>query len=70
MMHERNRGPGGHPLMADDPVCRKSIDLNKATYRAYYENKEYGFCSQECQIEFELEPQRFVLGRKMIDPGA
>lgn len=45
--------------MQQDPVCGKWIPEQTAG-QAEYEGKIYFFCSEDCRLEFEDDPDRFV----------
>jgi YHS domain-containing protein len=49
------------------PVCRANADLaclnvrvDEKTARAEYRGKTYYFCSEECRVLFEKNPERYV----------
>jgi adenylate cyclase len=43
-----------------DPVCRMSVDPDRAAGRLLYEGTAYFFCTLACAGEFAREPERFV----------
>ena len=46
--------------MATDPVCGMSVDENAAPAKAEHQGHTYYFCSTECKVKFEREPQKYV----------
>jgi YHS domain-containing protein len=46
--------------MARDPVCGMSVEEVSGTAHTQFEGKKYYFCSDECQREFEAEPEGYV----------
>jgi YHS domain-containing protein len=54
-------GPGGR--MSADPVCGMSVDEETAgMYErvAIYANETYYFCMDQCKLEFEKDPEKYV----------
>ena len=47
-----------------DPVCRMQIDPNQAAATSDYQGQTYYFCADDCRVQFEHEPQRFVQSRR------
>ncbi len=43
-----------------DPVCRMTVDPDRAAGRLVYEGTSYFFCTLACAGEFAREPERFV----------
>ena len=46
--------------MAIDPVCGMEVDERNASGKSERDGKTYYFCSQECQEEFEDNPEIFL----------
>ena len=46
--------------MAIDPVCGMEVDEQSASGKSERDGKTYYFCSQECQEEFEDNPEVFL----------
>jgi YHS domain-containing protein len=47
-------------VMAQDPVCKMTVDENTAAAKSVYKGKTYFFCAEGCKESFEKEPDRFV----------
>ena len=47
-----------------DPVCRMEIDPNEAAATSEYQGQRYYFCMDDCRVQFERDPQRFVQGQR------
>lgn len=45
--------------MSEDPICGKWIEENDAP-RTEFEGQYYYFCSQECKLEFDDDPERYI----------
>jgi YHS domain-containing protein len=48
--------------MAIDPVCKMSIDENKAAGKSEFNGKTYYFCAPSCKLKFDANPQQYVKG--------
>ena len=46
--------------MATDPVCKMTIDENKAAGKSDYQGKTYHFCAVSCKTKFDANPQQYV----------
>lgn len=42
-----------------DPVCKTKLNQNTVTYRYQYLGKTYYFCSVECTLAFDEEPEKY-----------
>ncbi len=42
-----------------DPVCGMSIETQAAAGHAKYEDRDYYFCSPECEREFNKNPAKY-----------
>ena len=55
-----------HPLephQAVDPVCGLKVDKYDAEsdqFTSEYEGEMYYFCSHECELEFDDDPERYL----------
>ena len=54
----------GGKLMAIDPVCRMTINEEKAVEKTEYNGKAYYFCGKGCKDRFEKEPEKYLRGEK------
>lgn len=48
--------------MRSDPVCKMEIDEKRAMNKAFYQGKDYYFCSAACQSQFQTNPESFGAG--------
>ena len=48
--------------MVTDPVCKMTIDENKAAGKSEYQGKSYYFCAVSCKTKFDANPQQYVKG--------
>jgi Cu+-exporting ATPase len=46
--------------MATDPVCKMTVDENKAAGKSEHKGKTYYFCSPVCKTKFDLDPTRYI----------
>ncbi len=46
--------------MAQDPVCKMTVDENTAVAQTEYKGKTFYFCAEGCKETFEKEPDKFV----------
>jgi multidrug efflux pump subunit AcrA (membrane-fusion protein)/YHS domain-containing protein len=49
--------------LAKDPVCGMDVSVSKAEKagrRTVYKNVSYYFCSDECKVQFDKNPDRFI----------
>lgn len=59
-----------------DPVCGMAVDPQNAAAHARYEERDYYFCSTECERDFNRNPARYrhadvgqtLSGRNANDP--
>lgn len=49
-------------MQIKDPVCGMDVDLSQTPYKAVYEGKTYGFCTQLCQVLFSEDPKEYLEG--------
>lgn len=54
--------PSGVTAMNDavDPVCKMTVDVDKAMWRSTYRGKEYFFCAKGCKDAFDRDPEKFL----------
>jgi YHS domain-containing protein len=45
--------------MQIDPVCGMSVDTDDAE-TSTYQGKSYYFCSDDCKMEFDKQPEEFT----------
>jgi len=43
-----------------DPVCRMTIDSEKAAATSQYKGQTIYFCAPGCKIAFDKEPEKYV----------
>lgn len=46
--------------MAIDPVCKMTVDPNKAAANAVVRDVTYYFCSSGCHKEFTAHPEKYL----------
>jgi YHS domain-containing protein len=46
--------------MVTDPVCKMTIDENKAAGKSEYNGKTYYFCAVGCKKKFDADPSAYV----------
>lgn len=46
--------------MAQDPVCKMTVDEKKAAATSAQKGETYYFCSKSCREKFEKEPEKYV----------
>ncbi len=49
------------PVTERDPVCGMDVDPNLTRYHVSYRTHLYHFCSGQCQLEFERDPDTYAL---------
>ena len=45
--------------MVRDPVCGMEVDESEARHRARHMGKNYCFCSKDCKVKFERNPEKY-----------
>ncbi len=50
----------GGEIMAQDPVCKMTVDEDSEVATTEYKGKTYLFCSAGCKETFEKEPEKYV----------
>ncbi len=53
-------GYGKENGMEKDPVCGMVVDPKTATLKTDYRGKTYYFCSADCKMTFEKDPQKYT----------
>ena len=48
--------------MAKDPVCGMKIDEKNAPQKILYMGEKYFFCSRDCKVKFENNPEKYANG--------
>jgi YHS domain-containing protein len=43
-----------------DPVCKMSIEEEKAAATSSYKGKTYYFCSKPCKEDFDKDPESYL----------
>ena len=43
-----------------DPVCKMTINSEKAVTTSEYQGRTIYFCAKGCKIAFEKEPEKYV----------
>ncbi len=46
--------------MATDPVCKMTVDEEKAAATYDYKGRTYFFCAPSCKEAFSKEPEKFL----------
>jgi len=55
---ERKRDIGHR--MGKDPVCGMDVDFSTTSFKKEYDGETYGFCSEKCLKQFEVDPANYV----------
>jgi YHS domain-containing protein len=45
---------------AVDPVCKMTVDTEKAAAESDYKGLKYYFCAKGCKIAFDKDPERYL----------
>jgi YHS domain-containing protein len=56
----RNLTSGGLFMSRRDPVCHMDMDEKSAVATSRYKGDTYYFCSEQCKVRFEEDPERYV----------
>lgn len=48
--------------MTTDPVCKMTLDEEKAPYRSEHAGKTYFFCGMGCRDRFDKDPEKYLRG--------
>jgi len=49
--------------MATDPVCKMSVEPEKAAAKAEHAGQVYYFCSDTCHKAFSADPEKYISGK-------
>ncbi len=55
---------------AVDPVCGMEVDTATAQYKTVYKGRIYYFCSHQCKVEFEKNPEYYLTHGPQGMPGS
>lgn len=61
--HTTAAKPGGEmerQKSAIDPVCRMTVDTDRAEYRSFHKSETYYFCSAGCKESFDSDPGKYI----------
>jgi len=47
-------------MKVTDPVCGMMIEDETAEARSTYKGKTYYFCSEDCKVSFDANPEEYV----------
>ncbi len=47
-------------MKVTDPVCKMTIDSEKAAGKSEYQGKTYYFCNLGCKAKFDSNPQMYT----------
>jgi Cu+-exporting ATPase len=50
-----------------DPVCGMDVEIATAAGRTEYKEERYFFCSSNCKVKFDLNPEQY-LGKPVEAP--
>lgn len=51
--------------MTKDPVCKMTLDEEKAPFKYEYKGATYYFCGIGCMERFEKDPEKYLTGEKV-----
>ena len=46
--------------METDPICKMTVDPDKAAGKSEYEGRTYYFCSSGCKKRFDANPAQYA----------
>ena len=46
--------------METDPICKMTVDPDKAAGKSEYEGRTYYFCSAGCKKRFDTNPSQYA----------
>jgi YHS domain-containing protein len=58
-IHIRAPNEGG-PMKVVDPVCKMTIDSDKAVATSEHKGQTIYFCAKGCKIAFDKDPEKFM----------
>ena len=47
-------------MKVTDPVCKMTIDSEKAAAKSEYKGQTFYFCNPACKARFDQDPQKYV----------
>ena len=47
-----------------DPVCKMTVDEEKAAAVSEYKGQKYYFCAESCKKSFDRNPDKYLCGDK------
>lgn len=47
-------------MKVKDPICGMTIEQSDAVGTSDYEGKRYYFCSEDCKVEFDENPEDYA----------
>ncbi len=47
-------------MKVTDPVCKMTIDSEKAAGKSEYKGQTYYFCNSGCKAKFDQDPQKYA----------
>ena len=50
--------------MAIDPVCKMTVEEDKAVATSEYQGKKYYFCAMGCKKAFDQDPEKYLADKK------
>lgn len=45
---------------AIDPVCKMTVDRERATWKSVHNGEDYYFCAKGCKTAFDKDPERYL----------
>jgi YHS domain-containing protein len=51
-----------------DPVCGMEVQRDRAAGSTLYDGTRYYFCSEDCKLTFDGNPEQFVVGARPEAP--
>lgn len=48
--------------MAEDPVCKMTVEPARAAAVSTYQGRTYYFCAVGCKQKFDRDPERYLAG--------
>jgi Cu+-exporting ATPase len=52
--------PQGEIMKVVDPVCKMTIDSEKAAATSEHEGQTIYFCAKSCKAKFDREPEKYI----------
>jgi YHS domain-containing protein len=54
------RAEGAGTMKVIDPVCKMTIDSDKAAATSKYKGETIYFCAQGCKAKFDKDPEKYA----------